>query len=349
MSDFGVAKRTNDLSVVTSLKGELGYISPEQARGAPTDRRSDIFSLGAVAFELFTGNPLRSLTGSPDDYLKAASGIVNSPQRYRPDIPPAIERVLSGALSPDPRDRFADARKFVDACREALGSIPRPKNGEAGELKTLLASQLPPGAKSQSKLPSKVISLMPSLWEDVTVPDSPMPPLVAARPLQAIRPIPASPSPKPAGQAARPPSGERRIPPRLTTRLQAWRGGSRLDPIAVAHRHHNVAWAFLILSALLASTLFSIHIYVMPLRVAFAYFRPAFIDASEPPGADLYVDGKKILGITPAVVEVHRDHQGHVVEVHKEGFEPVRQNIRYDREVRLQVSVRLMPARRPQP
>ena len=58
---------------------------------------------------------------------------------------------------------------------------------------------------------------------------------------------------------------------------------------------------------------------------------------------DLY---KKILGITPAVVEVHRDHHGHVVEVHKEGFEPVRQNIRYDREVRLQVSVRLMPARR---
>jgi hypothetical protein len=111
-----------------------------------------------------------------------------------------------------------------------------------------------------------------------------------------------------------------------------------------------VAWAFLILSALLASTLFSIHIYVMPLPVAFAYFRPAFIDVtSDPRGADVYVDGKKILASTPAVVEVHRDHQEHVVEVHKESFEPARQNIRYDREVRLQVSVRLMPVRRPQP
>ena len=39
LSDFGVAKRNNDHSMVTSLKGELGYISPEQARGAPTDRR----------------------------------------------------------------------------------------------------------------------------------------------------------------------------------------------------------------------------------------------------------------------------------------------------------------------
>jgi hypothetical protein len=115
-------------------------------------------------------------------------------------------------------------------------------------------------------------------------------------------------------------------------------------------RHHNVAWAFLILSALLASTLFSIHIYVMPLPVAFAYFRPAFIDViSEPHGADVYVDGRKILGITPAVVEVKRDHQQHVVEVHKEGFEAIRYNLRYDREVRLQVLVRLMPARRSPP
>ena len=354
LSDFGVAKRTSDSSVVTSLKGELGYISPEQARGAPTDRRSDIFSLGAVAFEVFTGSPLRSLTGSPDDYLKAASGIVNSPQRYRPDIPPAIERVLSGALSPDPRDRFADARKFVDACRDAIGSIPRPKNGESGELKNLLAALLPPGAKSQNKLPSKVISLMPSLWEDVTVPDSPMPPLLPDAPLPSIKTIPSRtiPSPRPSSpvtpMATRSPSGEREIPPGLATPLQARRAGSRLNPIGVARRHHNVAWAFLILSALLASTLFSIHVYVMPLPVAFAYFRPAFIDViSEPGGADVYVDGKKILGSTPAVVEVQRDHQQHIVEVHKEGFEPARQNFRYDREVRLQVSVRLMPAHRP--
>jgi len=354
LSDFGVAKRNNDLSVVTSLKGELGYISPEQARGAPTDRRSDIFSLGAVAFEIFTGSPLRSLSGSPDDYLKAASGIVNSPQRFRPDIPPAIEHVLSGALSPDPRDRFADARKFVDACREALSTIPRPKNGEAGELKNLLAALLPPGAKSQSKLPSKVISLMPSLWEDVTVPDSPMPPVMSGPPLPSYRPVSPSPKPQPAPAAARPPSGERRIPPRLVTPALPKFATSRLNPqnpMGVARKHHNVAWAFLILSALLASTLFSIHIYVMPLPVAFAYFRPAFIDVtSEPHGADVYVDGKKILGNTPAVVEVQRDHQQHVVEVHKEGFEPMRQDLRYDREVRLQVSVRLMPARRaPQP
>jgi hypothetical protein len=135
--------------------------------------------------------------------------------------------------------------------------------------------------------------------------------------------------------------------PALVAPAQVRYIGGRLNPIGVARRHHNVAWAFLILSALVASTLFSMHIYVMPLPVAFAYFRPAFIDVtSEPRGADVYVDGKKILGSTPAVVEVRRDHHDHVVEVHKEGFEPIRQSLRYDRDVRLQVSVRLFPARR---
>jgi hypothetical protein len=52
-------------------------------------------------------------------------------------------------------------------------------------------------------------------------------------------------------------------------------------------------------------------------------------------------------GITPAAVEIRRDRQQHLIEIHKEGFEPVRQTLRYDRNVRLQVSVRLMPVRQP--
>ena len=47
LSDFGLAKRRTDHSIVGSLKGQLAYMSPEQARRAPLDRRSDIFSLGA--------------------------------------------------------------------------------------------------------------------------------------------------------------------------------------------------------------------------------------------------------------------------------------------------------------
>ena len=57
LSDFGLAKRRHDRSVVGSLKGNLAYMSPEQAMQAELDRRTDIFSLGAVLFELLTGTP----------------------------------------------------------------------------------------------------------------------------------------------------------------------------------------------------------------------------------------------------------------------------------------------------
>ena len=116
----------------------------------------------------------------------------------------------------------------------------------------------------------------------------------------------------------------------------------------IRRSRHNLAWAALILLALLASTLFSIHIYVMPLPVAAVYFRPAFIDVtSEPQGADVFVDGKQVLGSTPAVVEIARDHRQHAIEVRKPGYAPVVQALRYDREVRLQVSVKLLTGRAP--
>jgi eukaryotic-like serine/threonine-protein kinase len=363
LSDFGVAKRSTDSSVVTSLKGELGYISPEQARGATIDRRSDIFSLGAVAFEIFTGNPLRTLTGVPDDYLKAASGIVTSATRYRPDVPPAIDRLLASALAPDPRDRFPDARRFVDACREALTTVPRPSGGEAAELKALLGSLLPPGARAHTKAPSKVISLVPSLWEDVTVPESgivPAPPPERS-PLPGPPPLRvASPPVIPTGQAAAlqasaiptgtAPATPARVPPSGRTLSRALGRSGQTQEARKAGKHHNVAWALLIFLVLVASTLLSIHIYVMPLPVAAVYLRPAFVLVhSEPAGADVYLDGRKILASTPAEIEITRDHDDHTIEVRKEGFEPMRKKLRYDREVRLEASFKLMPERRPPP
>ena len=108
--------------------------------------------------------------------------------------------------------------------------------------------------------------------------------------------------------------------------------------------------AGLIVVALLASALTSIHFYVMPLPVAAVYFRPAVvIVTSEPRNADVYIDGQKALGATPAVVEVRRDRQEHVVEVRKDGFNRASQRLRYDRDIELKVSLPLVPARDTQP
>jgi hypothetical protein len=100
------------------------------------------------------------------------------------------------------------------------------------------------------------------------------------------------------------------------------------------------------LLTLLVSALTSVHLYVMPLPVAAVYFSPAsVIVTSEPRGAEVTVDGKPVSGTTPAMVEVRRDREEHLVEVRKSGFEPASYRMRYDRDVDLKVSIPLTPAR----
>ena len=163
LSDFGLAKRNTDHSVVGSLKGQLAYMSPEQARRAPLDRRSDIFSLGAVLFEMLTGQALRTFGDDIAGWQQVASGTVPSARQHRADILPALEQLLEGALAPDARDRLPDARAFVAEARGALDLLPRSRVGEAGELNALMRGLLPPGRPRPAKAQSKVIRLLSEL------------------------------------------------------------------------------------------------------------------------------------------------------------------------------------------
>ena len=105
--DFGVAKATTSSTKTRtgSLKGKIGYMSPEHARGASVDRRTDIYSLGIVLWELVTG---RRLYRAEND-LATLQMIVNEPapppSRHRPDCPPELEAIVQRAL-----DHRVDAR-----------------------------------------------------------------------------------------------------------------------------------------------------------------------------------------------------------------------------------------------
>ena len=85
LSDFGLAKRRQDRSVVGSLKGNLAYMSPEQARQSPLDRRTDVFSLGAVLFEMLTGNRLREIHDEVTAFHQVAAGELPSGRTARTD------------------------------------------------------------------------------------------------------------------------------------------------------------------------------------------------------------------------------------------------------------------------
>ncbi|HTL32841.1 MAG TPA: serine/threonine-protein kinase [Kofleriaceae bacterium] len=109
--DFGIAKAATKRIITDQgvLKGRVPYMAPEQCAGKTIDRRSDVFSLGVVAFELTT---VRRLFKGTTEFL-TMSAIVNAeipnPSRFRGDVPPELEQILLKALSRDPADRYQSA------------------------------------------------------------------------------------------------------------------------------------------------------------------------------------------------------------------------------------------------
>ncbi|MDQ3368343.1 MAG: protein kinase [Myxococcota bacterium] len=113
--DFGVAKAsTRTVKTRTgTLKGKISYMSPEQAKGAPVDRRSDIFSLGILLWEMVTTT--RLFRGEND--LATLQLIINvSPRRpseVQPECPPELERIILKALSQDVATRYQTADELM--------------------------------------------------------------------------------------------------------------------------------------------------------------------------------------------------------------------------------------------
>ncbi|HVR03879.1 MAG TPA: protein kinase [Polyangia bacterium] len=177
LSDFGLAKRRHDRSVVGSLKGNLAYMSPEQARQSRLDRRTDVFSLGAVLFEMLTGKRLREIRDEIAAWNHVASGQVPLLRAVRPDLSEPLERLLARALAPEPEGRFADAAIFGSAIRGVLLSLNTPVG--ATDLQHLL-STLQPARRPRALVPerSKVIRLGPeaqALGEAIAAPLTPLP------------------------------------------------------------------------------------------------------------------------------------------------------------------------------
>jgi predicted ATPase len=125
IADFGLAHAEEDLPRLTqtgALLGTPGYMAPEQ-RQSPTeaDARADIFSLGAMLFEICCGRP--AFVGS--DPLAVlhwmAQGQFPEPRHLRPDLPDALAQAISGALQPDPEQRIPDC----DTLRHVMqGLVP---------------------------------------------------------------------------------------------------------------------------------------------------------------------------------------------------------------------------------
>lgn len=126
--DFGVAKATEGVEATYSgsLKGKFAYLSPEQCLHQNLDRRSDIFALGIVLWELCTGQRLFKRRTELEMMQSIIRGDVPAPSSIDPTIPPALERVIFKALAGDPRHRYETAEQMRQALLSACQKSDLP-------------------------------------------------------------------------------------------------------------------------------------------------------------------------------------------------------------------------------
>ncbi|MCU0699140.1 MAG: serine/threonine protein kinase [Myxococcaceae bacterium] len=115
--DFGIAKAANTLSrtKVGTVKGTAGYMSPEQVMGKAVDGRSDVFSLGVVAWEMVTGQRLFSAETELAEMKLILDGKVQRPDAVEPVVPPELSDVIMRAVAREAADRYPNAREFSKA------------------------------------------------------------------------------------------------------------------------------------------------------------------------------------------------------------------------------------------
>ena len=119
VADLGSAKRLAEASGVTVTTGTPAYMAPEQARGAPADPRADIYSLGAVAYELLAGHPPYDV-GDPGSLLSRPVDSRPDPLAAAHQLPRTLDHVLASALATRPDDRPASAGAFAEALEQVL-------------------------------------------------------------------------------------------------------------------------------------------------------------------------------------------------------------------------------------
>jgi eukaryotic-like serine/threonine-protein kinase len=145
--DFGVAKAVGRVSEATragQLKGKFGYMSPEQARGKPIDRRSDLFALGIVLFELTTSRRLFRGESDIETLKLVISSRIPPPTSFDPKYPPELERIVLRCLQRDPQGRYQTAQELEADLRQYLKTkrIVVAQSGIAGLLKRVVGDRI---------------------------------------------------------------------------------------------------------------------------------------------------------------------------------------------------------------
>ncbi|MBI5627007.1 MAG: protein kinase [Nitrosomonadales bacterium] len=154
--DFGIAHtESSELTQVGDVLGSLHYMSPEQFLGQPIDSRTDIYSVGVVAYELLTGK--KPFTGNSAAVMQQ---VINQrpadPSSINPRLSPLIDQVIQKALAKKSADRYQSAREFSDALIQAIAAC----SGSSAPV-----TQAPPaGLLNAARMLNSRAGVQPASW-----------------------------------------------------------------------------------------------------------------------------------------------------------------------------------------
>jgi serine/threonine protein kinase len=161
VTDFGIARSLDmqiDLTQTGTVMGTSDYIAPEQARGSRVDAQSDVYSLGAVLYELLTGEvPFRG-----DNFVAVAMQHINEPapsvRERRPELSPCIDGVVRRAMAKEPGDRFGSMHEFCADLSDCLSGLDG--SGSPGAETLVVAPQRGRRRRRRTRPPAE----RPSVW-----------------------------------------------------------------------------------------------------------------------------------------------------------------------------------------
>ena len=152
--DFGIAQAVMQVkSEIGILKGKFAYMSPEQVRGLPLDRRTDIFSTGIVLHELLTTERLFREESEFVLMEKVRQTNIKPPSAYNKRVPPEVDALVMRALERDPARRYQTAEAFA----AAIAPLLERYQFDPAELGELNRSLYPADARKEQELLNQLL------------------------------------------------------------------------------------------------------------------------------------------------------------------------------------------------
>ncbi|HEX6095528.1 MAG TPA: TonB family protein [Thermoanaerobaculia bacterium] len=199
LCDFGIAKAASKASHTQAgaLKGKLQYMSPEQAWGRSIDRRSDIFALATVLFEMLTNRKLFTGDNELSILEQVREARVQPPSLYNDEVTPEIDKIVIKALQKDPANRYQTAGEMARDLDAILYSFkPTPTSADLAIYMHRISSPEPePFEAAETMIDTPLPSMMPAPAPAPAPMSMPMPaavPVPAPAMMAAAAPAPAA-------------------------------------------------------------------------------------------------------------------------------------------------------------